>query len=599
VKVRLLIAVMALAACGPAGTGERDPLPETRRQPGEADIIRATNDFHKVRDAFLAGYYEARPVRATELGIHRYDARLPALGRPGVQQYVEGLLDWLAQLERIPPRILEDEDRLDYAVMEFALRAELLEWEEIRGWAHDPRVYTGTIARGIASVAERPFAPLRERILALRSRMDAAPAVLVAARENLSSPPALWTELAIEETRGLVAFLEHDLAPMLASQGGIVDAPLPTDLVESRDQLTAALRDHLAWLGAELLPASNGNFRLGRYLFERKLLLEEHIILNATDLDQLNESEIQRYQEQVARVAAEIDPARTPREVMDSLTRIHPEPGELIATAREMMEDVRAWVARTGVVPLPDEEVPVVRETPPYARGGFASLDAPGPFETGSLAAYYNITNVRPEWTEEQKRQHLTYFNGPGLLGVTIHETFPGHYVQLAYEREVPSELRQVFTPLSFVEGWAHYAEQMVLDEGYAAGDPAIRLGQLRRALQRHARWYAGLHLHAFAAPIEDVVERFMEIAYFEEFPARREVERATYDPTYLYYALGRMQIVLLRGDYQERIEKEGGTFSLPDFHDMLLRLALPLPLAREVMIPTTERRPTGAARRR
>ncbi len=598
-KARLLIAALALAACGPAPAGEPQPRAEALGRPGEAEIARATDNFHKVRDTFLSGYYEAYPVRATELGIHLYDDRLPALDRRGVQRRIEAVLDRLRELERIAPRHLQGEDRLDYAVMEFALRAELLESEEVRAWVQDPRLYTGVIARGIASVAERPYAPLRDRVAALRARMDGAPAVLGAARANLSTPPALWTRMAMDETRGLIQFIEMDLPAMLAAQSGVEGASLPGDLEPVRDRLAGHLRDHLSWLEAELLPRSTGGFRLGRYLFERKLLYEEHIALNAVDLDQLNERAIREYQERVRQVAAEIDPDRTPRQVMDSLTHEHPSAEELIPTAREMMEEVRAWVVSSGVVALPDDGAPIVRETPPYARSGFASMDAPGPFETGTLEAFYNITNVQPEWTDAQKQEHLTYFNYAGLLGVTIHETFPGHYVQLAYEREVPSELRRVFTPRSFVEGWAHYAEQMVLDEGFASGDPVIRLGQLRRALQRHARWYAGLHLHALDAPLEDVVRRFMEIAYFEEFPARREVERATYDPTYLYYALGRMQIAQLRADYQARVEKEGGTFSISEFHDRLLRLALPLPLAREELLPIRGEDAAGAARRR
>lgn len=593
-KVRLLIAAVALAACGPAPeTGEPRLPPEAVVRPSPAEIAEATRDFHELRDEFLAAFYEARPVRATELGIHLYDDRLPEMERRSVQRWIDQLLDWLADLENIPFSHIEGDDRFDYGVMEYALRSELLELEETRTWVRDPRLYTGTIASGIASVAERPYAPMAERVASLASRMAASLEILQAARENLSDPPALWTELGMEQTRGLIEFLETDLAAMLAAQAGAAGtgagAALPTGLDRPRDQLLEALGDHLAWLETDLLPRSTGDFRLGRYLFERKLLYEEHIALGVTELDRLNEGAIAEYQERLARVAAEIDPNRTPAAIMDSLVHEYPEPGELLETARDMMETAHRWVVASGVVSLLSDDLPIVRETPPYARLGFASMDAPGPFEIGSRQAFYNITNVLPEWTEAQRQQHMTYFNYPGLLGVTVHETFPGHFVQLTYEREVESDLRQVFTPRSFVEGWAHYAEQMVLDAGFAASDPAVRLGQIRRALQRHARWYAGLHLHAFDAPMEDVVRRFMEIAYFEEFPARREVVRATYDPTYLYYALGRMQIIELRKDYMEWLEKDGKVFSLPEFHDRLLRLALPLPLAREAMMPLPE----------
>ncbi|HSH44431.1 MAG TPA: DUF885 family protein, partial [Longimicrobiales bacterium] len=200
-------------------------------------------------------------------------------------------------------------------------------------------------------------------------------------------------------------------------------------------------------------------------------------------------------------------------------------------------------------------------------------------------SAFFNITNVDPEWTAEEQAQHLTYFNYPGLLGVTVHETFPGHFVQLAFLRELDSPLRKVFAPRTLTEGWAHYTEEMVLDEGFGDGDPDLRLGQLRRALQRHARWHAALQLHAFGADLDSVVRDFMEIAYFDEFPARREVIRATYDPTYLYYALGRMQIFELREDYREHAEQRNQVFSLREFHDEFLSLGLPATIARDAML--------------
>jgi uncharacterized protein (DUF885 family) len=213
-------------------------------------------------------------------------------------------------------------------------------------------------------------------------------------------------------------------------------------------------------------------------------------------------------------------------------------------------------------------------------------MSTPGPFETEATEAYFSITGVDPSWTPEEQEQHLTYFNYPGLLGISVHEAMPGHYVQLLYQRQLPTDIRKVFVPRSFVEGWAHYAEQMMVDEGMGDGDPRVRLGQLRRALQRHARWDASLALHVSNESVEEVAERFGEIAYFAPFPALRETQRATFEPTYLYYALGRMQILELREDYKRSLESRGKKFSLQEFHDRLLTLGLPLTLAREVLIP-------------
>jgi len=588
VKVRLLIAAVAVAAgCGPAPRpGDLERPPETVLHATEVEIEEATADFIALRDAFLPAYYEARPVRATELGIHEHDARLPAMDRAGIQRYIDRVLEWLAELESIPLPHLQGDLRYDYGVLEFALRGELLEMEEIRSWVRDPRVYTEVIGRGIAGVAERPSVPLSERAEAIVSRMDAASGVLEAARENVSVPPSVWTERAVEDTHGLIVFLEEDLPAMLSAQAGATDAMALHGLGSSRDRLVGALRDHLEWLEQDLAPRSTGEFRLGRFLLERKLLYEEHIALSVDELDQLNERAIAGYREQLARTAAEIDPRRTPRAILDSLALDHPEAEELLGTARAMMVSARDWVARSGVVGVPDEELPAVRDALPYARAQLAALDGPGPFSDVGAETYYRLTHPLPGWPADRQEAYLRQFNRQALLVETLNRTFPGRYVQAGYQREVENELRQVFTPRSFVEGWAHYAEQMALDEGFGEGDPALRLEQVRRALERHARWYAALHLHALGAPVDEVVARYMEIAHVREAEARREVIRGTYDPTYLYSALGRMQILDIREDYQERVESEGGVFSIAEFHDRVLRLALPLPLVRERLLP-------------
>ncbi len=604
-KDRLLIAALVLvAACGPAPRpGEPERPPETVLGATEAEIEEATENFMALRDAFLPAYYEARPVRATELGVHEHDARLPAMDRAGIQRYIDQVLEWLAELEEIPLSHLQGDLRYDYGVLEFALRSELLELEETRGWVRDPRPYTSIIARGIAGVAERPYAPLPERAEAIVARMDAGVGVLEAARENMSAPPEVWTDLAVEDTRGLITFLEEDLPAILMAQAGGTDAMALHGLGSARDRLVEALRGHLEWLESDLAPRSTGEFRLGRFLFERKLLYEEHIALSVEELDQLNERMIASYNERLASTAAEIDRGRSPSAILDSLAAIHPPAEDLLDTARAMMVSTRDWVAGAGVVRLPSERMPVVREARPYARRNIASLEAPGPFADAAAEAFYRLATPLPAWTEERQESYLMGFNRQALLLETLNQTFPGRYVQAAYEAEVESELRQVFTPRSFVEGWAHYAEQLALDEGFGDGDPALRLEQLRRALERHARWYAALHLHALGTPVDEVVNRFTEIAHVPETEARRQVIRGTYDPLYLSSALGRLQILDIRRDYEERLESEGKSFDLAEFHSQVLRLALPLPLVREQLLPLPDeaagaRRSTAGRRR-
>jgi uncharacterized protein (DUF885 family) len=543
--------------------------------------------YERLAREYLDWYVGVHPTRATRLGFHAHDAKLPDVSAEALRRRAEALRGWLTRLEGLERDALTGDAALDVRVLENAIRADLLELEEERPWKRNPAFYLSAVSGGLNALASRDFAPVAERMKALRSRMEGIPAVLDAAKANLEGVPRLWVQHAVRDTRGVVTYLRGDLPAALEAQGlATVDGAEREAFTRAREEAARRLEDFTAWLEKDLLPRAEGDFRLGRELFERKLALEEHVTLGADALRDINERAIREYKAWVAREAAKVDATKTPEQVMAALVRDHPTPEQLIPTARAQLVELQRFVRERDILTLPSDRLPVVRETPPYARLGFASMDSPGPFETKATEAFYNITNVDPGWTPEQKAQHLTYFNRAGLLGISVHEAIPGHFVQLLYEAQIPTDVRKVFSPASVVEGWAHYTEQMMVDEGLGNGDPAIRLGQLRRALQRHARWYAALALHVYGEPLEAVAKRYAEIAYFEPFPALREVERGTSNPTYLYYALGRMQILKLREDYRRHLEASGTPFVLKDFHDRFLRLGLPVSLARRVFLP-------------
>jgi len=546
-----------------------------------------TADFHAFVDDFLRWHFQDQPVRATRLGIHEHNHTLPDLTREGHQRRAEEFRGWLGRLEDIDRRALALDDRLDHQVLEYVIRGNLLELEEIRWWTKQPSTYTGTISGAISALADRDFAPVEERVEAILARQAGIPALIDAARENLTEVPELWARQAVAAARGTARYFVEDL-PRALEAHGFRDAPadLRGRFTRENGAAAALVEAFSEWLERELVSRADGDFRLGRDLFERKLRYDEHVELSADRLREINEREIRRYRDWITEVARELDPDRSPAQVMDEITSNFPSPQELIPTAERYQLELQEFIRERGIVTLPTDDRPTVRETPDYARGGFASMSTPGAFETRATEAYYNITNVLTEWTEEQKREHLTYFNYPGLLGITVHESFPGHFVDFLYRPRVESRVRKAFNWGSLSEGWAHYAEQMMVDEGLGEGDPAIRLGQLRRAVQRHARWYAGLEMHAFGETVENATQRYQDIAYFAHFPALQEVQRGTGNPTYLYYALGRMQILQLREDYREYLEGRGEGFSLQEFHDRFLQIGLPVALARQVLIP-------------
>lgn len=571
VSLRALVALMTMMAVVPPATGGNES---------------AQASYEQFARGFLDWYYAEHPVRATSLGIHDYDGRLSSFTRAAIERRTDTLHGWLRELQDIDRQSLEGPAYYDYIILDHAIRSELLDLEAVRGWQRNPMNYSRYIAWAVASLVDRRFGTLDARVEALTARLEQAPLVLASARENLEQVPSLWVELAIRGTRGLVSFLEDDVPAALEEQGiGDLSERRREALEAARNAAVDALDRHVTWLEEDLAPRADGDFRLGKAVFERKVQLDEFVDFSAEELRRINRSAIRDYQQWVEEVAARIDPEKTPAEVMDEVTHDTPTPEELLPTAREYVTESRQFILDNDILTLPSERTPVVRPTPEYARMGFASMSTPGPFETEATQAYYNITNVDPEWSETEQQQHLTYFNFPALLGVTVHEAFPGHFVQLLYEQKIPTEVRKVFTPASLTEGWAHYTEQMMVDEGLGGGDPSVRMAQLRRALQRHARWYAGLSMHAFGNTVEDAKGRYREIAYFEEFPALREVQRGTYNPTYLYYAMGRMQIFQLREDYRRMLEARGEEFSLREFHDRFLKLGLPVSLAREAML--------------
>ena len=572
--IRALIA--ALVAGSSIGSGSAGP---SAGDPAEA--------FVRFAAEYLDAYATAHPVRATKLGIHDHDSRLPDLSRPAIRRRVRALGQWLDRLGRIDAGQLAGDAFLDHRVLDHAIRAELLDLEEVRGWQRNPMLYNRLMADGTAALVEWQFAPLEQRLGDLISRLEQYPAMIRAARKNLQGVPAAWADLAIKSTRGHLEFLREDVPVAVRAQGfDRLDLALQARWSLARRDALHELKQLVVWLERDLKPRADGSFRLGRETLERKLTYEEHITMNVDQLVAMNERAIRDYRQWAAREAARIDSERSVEEVMRDVTRRHPPPDELIPEARRYVEQARAFVQERQLVTLPTDELPIVRPTPGYARSGFASLATSGPFETGAREAYFNLTNVDPAWSEELQQQHLTYFNHAGLLGIGIHEVMPGHFVQLLYQRELPTDVRKMFVPASLVEGWAHYAEQMMIDEGLGGGDPEIRLGQLRRALQRHARWYAAVALHTSDVTLETAAQRFADTAFFPPFPAMRETLRGTYDPTYLVYALGRMQILELREDYERYRISRGEPFSLREFHDRLLRLGLPISLAREVLMP-------------
>jgi hypothetical protein len=399
--------------------------------------------------------------------------------------------------------------------------------------------------------------------------------LLAEARANLDNPPRIYTEMALQQVRGSIDYFSRIVPQMIErAAAGRLSAARRSQVESSNESVVAALRSFADWLERDLLSRSNGSFAIGPENYRRKLLYEEMVDTPLAQLLSTGERDLRRTQEDMRAFAEEIAPGRGVAYALRQLASEHPTADGLTGDARAELSRIRAFVRSQNIMTPPARENLIVAETPEYARSlSFASMDTPGPFERVATEAYYYLTPPDPAWTARQREEHLSHYNRYSLQITSIHEVYPGHYYQLLKLQGQPSRIRTAFGAASFVEGWAHYCEQMMLDEGFGGNNPRLRLAQLNAALLRLCRYVVGIRLHTQGMTYEEAVDFFMREGYQERVNAEREARRGTADPTYLVYTLGKMEIMRLREEWRARM---GSSFNLGEFHDRLLSYGMP-----------------------
>ncbi len=359
---------------------------------------------------------------------------------------------------------------------------------------------------------------------------------------------------------------------------------LLADLADAQTEASHAIGAYVEYLETEMAPQARASFRLGRERFEQKVRLDEGVSLSVDRLLAIAMRELKATQETFKTVASRKN-GGDPLETWSRTKAEHPAPGELVDVGRQQLDELRTFLERQSVITLPPGEPITVAPTPDFYRWSFASMWTPGPFETKPTRAYYYLTDVDPAWPADRQHEYLRDYNYPTLWSISIHEVYPGHFLHFQHLRKVESKVRKsiMFAPASFVEGWAHYCEQMMLEAGFGRQDQSIKLGQLAESLIRLVRFIVGIRLHTEDLSVEQGVRMFREEAYMEEASARREAERGTFDPTYLVYTVGKLMMLKLRQDCRQQ---QGKSFSLRNFHDTLLgHGTAPIWLHRRLML--------------
>jgi uncharacterized protein (DUF885 family) len=573
---------MALTAWCLRGPG----LPSAAADSGDAA-------FNQLAEEYLTGFLAWRPLQAMQLGLHEYDGKLTDFSRSSVDGEIARLKEFDRRLDGMDAAPLGPQANFDFRNLRSGIRRELFDLQEKGSCSRNPMTYAGAL--DVSGYIKRDFAPLEERVRGIISILKQAPAVMAAGRANLEdSLPKPWLEAAIEVGDGSADFLEKDLVEALKD---VKEPALLQEFNAADQRAVAEMRGFVKYLKEEKLPKATSQFALGAANYAKMLREGELITQSPEEVLQIGLAELSREQALFAETAARIDPTQKAIEVFNQIQSDHPTAQGLIPDTRKDLEAIRKFVIDHHIVSIPSEVRPRVEETLPFDRAGsFASMDSPGPFETKATEAYYYVTPVEANWTAKEKDDWLRAFNYYTSDVVSIHEVYPGHYVQFLCMNASPAtRLEKILGSYAFIEGWAHYSEQMLIDEGYgeaarAGGDQPValkaakyRLAQLDESMLRLCRLCVAIKMHCQGMSLEEGTKFFQDNCYYGAKPSYAEARRGTFDPGYANYTLGKLMILKLRRDYQAQ---EGAAYSLEKFHNEFLRHGMPpVPLLRELLL--------------
>jgi uncharacterized protein (DUF885 family) len=579
------IAILLLGLIAATGCSSKTVTPAPA---GESAALRSVAD-----DYFDQVYFHYAPSNGTADGFHQYDGQLEDYSRATVDRETADLKRFEVKFDAIPADQLDLTSQGDRELLLGNIHGTLLALNTIRLWEKDPDQYSSGISNAAFVLMERNFAPPDDRLRSLVAREKQMPAALDVARQNLKNPPRIYTEIALEQLPDIISFFQSDVPSAFAQAH---DEQLKKEFSQSNSAVITALKSYQDWLSKDVLPQSHGDFRFGADTFSKALLYNEMVDTPLPRLLEIGYADLHRNQAEFNRIAHQVDPNREPRQVLAELDRDHPAPGELLKSFHDTFEGLIQFIHEKQIVDIPSQVLPTLENTPPFMRATTtASMDTPGPFEKGSTTAYFNVTVPDAHDSNQKIEELMEDFNRGTIISTAVHEAYPGHYVQFLWVPQAPSKVRKLLGASSNAEGWAHYCEQMMLDEGY--GQPGtgardqqdarmIRLGQLQDALLRDARFVVGIQMHTGNMTFDQAVKFFVDEGYQSPAGALVETKRGTTDATYLYYTLGKLQILKLRADVEK---KEGAEFSLKRFHDDFLKQGFPpIKIVRRALLGDT-----------
>jgi hypothetical protein len=537
--------------------------------PGTGASPAAAPPFAALRDRALGELLEDAPENGRIVGLHEYDAKVPELSRDAIAARVVRARKTRSDLGALDAHALPADDALDLAELRTALDTEIFWLDDMKSAEKRPSFYEPLFA--VSAYLDVDYAPLEERARRLVAHEEAALAQLPHVYENLVPPLSKpLTAVATRVYAGYATYLRGEVRTKLR---GLGDAAFQARFARANESLAAEAQKLSAFFAKES-PRGDDSHVLGAARFERLVRVQEGLDTPLADLVAMNEANLQ-----ANKAAYE---ALAPK-VKTTLLR----ESTALEVARGLVARTRRFVLDKGLVTLASDDPVVVRETPPYARTNGASIETSGPFDTAK-SAYFNVTLPEPSMPAAERAEYL------GTLGIlaatTTHEAFPGHFVQIRWNDRAPTRVQKILVSYSFSEGWAHYSEQLMIDEGFGAEDPQNKLAQLQDALLRNCRFAAAFGMHAGGMSLADAERRFVNDCHQPPPRAREQALRGTFDAWYFAYTLGKLQILALRDEARSRL---GPKFSLRRFHDALLAHGTPpVALIRERVLHDLESAP-------
>jgi uncharacterized protein (DUF885 family) len=535
--------------------------------------------FEAFAKEYLDKLLEKNPELATSLGEHRYDDRLSDYSQAGIQAQVQFQRQSIERLGQIEASNLSAVNRIDFAILQSQIQSALFQLENLREHEWNPLFYN--VGNAIYGLTAREYAPLKNRLKSVKSRLRAIPGVLEAARTNLKNPPKVHTETAILQNKGNISLVREELKSYLDQVPELIP-----EFASVQSQVIAAFESFGVWLEEDLLPKSNGNFRIGENRFRNKLRYTLDSDLSAEEILQRAQADLQRTQDALfetaqslsKRASTESNPEarkKVIKEVLDRLAESSPTNETIVSLAKENLAEVTEFVRQQGLVTVPQEPVKII-VMPEFQRGvAVAYCDSPGPLEKNG-ETFYAISPTPIDWPQQRVKSFFREYNNYMLKNLNIHEAMPGHYLQLAHSNKfkAPTMIRAIFTSGVFTEGWATYAEQLMVEKGY--GGPEVKMQQLKMRLRLIINAILDQKIHMAGLSEKEATELMMNEGFQEEGEAAGKWRRACLSSTQLStYYVGNTEINEIRRAWES---KKGPISDLKTFHDTVLSFGSPAP---------------------